>query len=304
MNFLTPQTLDQVFGPYDVLTKGNLDQLATGINEIHKVRKGDITFVDHPKYYDKSLQSPATIIIIDKEVDCPEDKTLVIHPRPFEVYNDIVRRHRPIDYLTDQSGVHNSIDPTAIIEPGAILGNYVTVGAHSYIQSQAVLRDHTLVGNHVNIQSGAILGTDAFYYKKTNLKYTKWRSGGRVIIKDHVEIGAGCTINKGVSGDTIIGEGSKLDCQIHIGHGVVLGKHCLLAAQVGVGGKTVIGDHVTIYGQVGIGQSLTIGDHATILGKSGVTKSLEGHKTYFGYPAAEARDKYKELATLKRLLDQ
>ncbi|HHS96168.1 MAG TPA: UDP-3-O-(3-hydroxymyristoyl)glucosamine N-acyltransferase, partial [Phaeodactylibacter sp.] len=144
-------------------------------------------------------------------------------------------------------------------------------------------------------------GTDAFYFKSNPDGYTKWRSGGRVIIEDRVDIGAGCTINKGVSGDTIIGEGSKLDGQVHIGHGVVVGKNCLFAAQVGIGGKTTIGDGVILYGQVGVIQNIHIGDKAIVLAKAGVSKSLEGGKTYFGAPAEEARKYYRMLAALRML---
>ena len=116
-------------------------------------------------------------------------------------------------------------------------------------------------------------------------------SCGRVIIENNVEIGSGCTIDKGVSGDTIIGEGSKLDNSIHIGHGVVIGKMCLFAAGVMIGGKTIIGNNVTIWGQVGVSKTLYIGDNVTILAQSGVDKDLEGNKTYFGAPVLEARKK-------------
>ena len=124
-----------------------------------------------------------------------------------------------------------------------------------------------------------------------------------MIIENDVEVGACCTINKGVSGDTIIGEGTKMDCQIHIAHGVVVGKRCLFAAQVGIGGKTIIGDEVVLYGQVGIIHNLVIGDNVIVLAGAGVNKNLESGKAYFGSPASEARAKYKELAALKMLPD-
>lgn len=301
MKLSQPTQVSEIAQKYHAKLVGNASLLATGINEIHKVEKGDITFVDHPKYYQKSLQSAASIIIIDQETECPEGKALLIHDNPFEIYDAIIRSERPEIPMTAIVSDSAEIHPTAIIEPGVIIGDHVKIGAHSFIRAQVCIHEHTIIGEHVTIQSGCIIGSDAFYYKKVDGQYNKWRSGGRVMIEDHVEIGAGCTINKGVSGDTIIGEGSKFDCQIHIGHGVVIGKNCLLAAQVGIGGKTTIGDGVTIYGQVGIGQSLTIGDGATLLGKSGITKNIEGGKTYFGYPADEARSKYKELATLRKL---
>ena len=103
-----------------------------------------------------------------------------------------------------------------------------------------MVAEHTIIGDNVTIDCGTVIGTDAFYFQRHTYGYEKWRSGGRVIIEDNVSIGANCTINKGVSGDTVIGAGSKLDCQVHIGHGAVIGKNCLLAGQVGIGGKTII----------------------------------------------------------------
>jgi len=187
------------------------------------------------------------------------------------------------------------------IDYGVTIGHDVVIGDDCYIQSGAFIGDGTKIGDRVNIQAGALLGTDAFYFKKINGAYHKWRSGGRVIVNDDVEIGAGCTINRGVSGETIIGAGTKLDSQVHVGHGVVIGQHCLIAAQTGIGGKTIIGDSCVIYGQVGIAQNLVIGSNSVILAKSGVSKNLRGGETYFGYPADIAREKFKELARLRQI---
>jgi UDP-3-O-[3-hydroxymyristoyl] glucosamine N-acyltransferase len=286
---------------YNLTIVGNKDLMVTGINEIHKVQPGNITFVDVEKYYQKSIQSAASIIIIDKITDFPEGKALLLCPDPFKVYNQIAMDFRPFRPMTEKSLIENIIPESALIEPGVRIGHNVQIGENVYIQAGAYIGNDTIIGDNVCIQAGAIIGTDAFYYKKANNQYTKWHSCGRVILENNVEIGAGCTINKGVSGDTIIGEGSKLDSQIHIAHGVVLGKNCLLAAQVGIAGKTIVGDNVVMYGQVGIAQKLTIGEGAVILAKSGVSKNLEGNKVYFGIPAAEARDKYKELVKLRLL---
>lgn len=126
-------------------------------------------------------------------------------------------------------------------------------------------------------------------------------SCGRVVIKDFVEIGAGCTIDRGVTGDTVIGEGTKIDNQVHIGHDTVVGRNCLFAAQVGIAGAVVIEDEVILWGQVGISKTLTIGKGAVINAQSGVPSSLDGGKIYFGTPALEARTKVKELAWIKRI---
>lgn len=276
---------------------------ATGINEIHKVIKGDITFVDVEKYYAKALQSAASIILIDKEVEAPLGKTLLVCENPFEAYNRIVKKYRPFRPLDNTIHPSAFIHPSAIIEPNVTIGPNVRIGKNSYIQSQVVIREYTKIGNGVIIQSGTVVGSDAFYFQKKEDGFKKWKSGGEVIIEDRVDIGPNCTICKGVSGSTIIGVGTKLDGQVHIGHGVEIGNHCLLAAQVGIGGKTIIGNEVTIYGQVGIAPRLIVEDKVVILAKSGVSKNLKAGTTYFGYPAREVSLQYKALAALRLLPD-
>ena len=151
------------------------------------------------------------------------------------------------------------------------------------------------------IHAGSILGADAFYYKKREDGFDQLLSGGRVVIKDNVGIGALCTIDKGVTGDTTIGEGTKLDNQVHVGHDTVIGKKCLIASQTGIAGCVIIEDEVTIWGQVGTTSGITIGEKAVILGQTGVTKSVEGGKTYFGTPIEESREKLKQLANIKKI---
>lgn len=282
---------------------GNQTFEITGINEIHKVVTGDLTFVDIEKYYQKALTSAASVILINKAVEKPVDKILIIVDEPFEIYNKLVRQYRPFRPLNALISETSLIHPSSVIEPNVVIGNHVKIGKNCYIQSNVTIRDYTIIENNVTIESGSVIGADAFYYKPTEKGYKKWRSVGRTIIQDHVEIGAGCTICKGVSGDTIIGTGTKLDCQVHIGHGVVIGKNGLMAAQVGIGGKTIIGDNVILYGQVGVSAKLTIGDKVTVLAKSGVTKNLKANRSYFGYPAGEVKRMYKELAALRSLPD-
>lgn len=277
---------------------------ATGINEIHKVEPGDIAFSDVKKYFEKTLKSAATVILLNEPAECPPGKIILVVENPFEAYDALVREHRPFEPLTAPVSHRADIHPTAIIEPGVVIAANVRIGAHSYIQANTYIGEYTYIGDHVHIGPNSIIGSDAFYFKKlSDGSYQKWRSGGRVIIEDNVDIGAGCTINKGVSGDTVIGAGSKLDCQIHIGHGAVIGKNCLLAAQVGIGGKTIVEDNVVMYGQAGVAQAIRIGKGAVISAKAGVSKSLEGGKLYFGIPADDAREKYRELAALRQLPD-
>jgi UDP-3-O-[3-hydroxymyristoyl] glucosamine N-acyltransferase len=153
----------------------------------------------------------------------------------------------------------------------------------------------------VIIHAGTILGADAFYYKKRPEGFDQLLSGGRVVVCDNVGIGALCTIDKGVTGDTIIGEGTKIDNQVHVGHDTQIGKHCLIASQTGIAGCVVIEDEVTLWGQVGTTSGIKIGAKAIILGQTGVTKSVEGGKTYFGTPIEESREKLKQLANIKKI---
>ncbi len=301
MKFSHPIAISELAKQYQLNIIGDERLMATGINEIHKVCPGDITFVDAEKYYQKSIQSEASIILINKTELCPEGKALLICDNPFEVYNSIVLQHRPI--LPQVEGVSPTayIHSTATIEQGVFVGHYAVIGPHCHIHANAYIGEYSVLGSEVVIHAAAVIGSDAFYYKKTAKGFIPWRSCGRTIIHDRVTIGAGTTVNKGVSGDTIIHEGTKIDCQVHIGHGVVIGKNCLFAAQVGIGGKTVVGNNVTMYGQVGVAQNLVIADNIVLLAKSGVSKNLTKPQTYYGVPAEEVRSKYKELATLRQL---
>ncbi len=283
---------------------GNASQEATGINEIHKVTTGDISFVDFEKYYDTCLNSAATVIIINKEVACPEGKTLLVTDEPFTAYVNIVKHFRPFVPASGLISDSAVIGEGTIIQPGAFVGNRVIIGNNCLIHPNVTIYDHSVIGDDVIIHAGSVIGADAFYFKRRKnreLQYDKMESCGRVVIHDGVEIGACTTIDKGVSGDTIIGAGTKLDNHIHIGHGAVIGKNCLFAAQVGIGGKAIIEDEVILWGQVGVSKDLTIGKGAILMAQSGVPASLEGGKSYFGSPAGDARPKMRELAWIKRI---
>lgn len=284
-----------------------------GINEIHNVREGDITFSDVKKYFEKALNSEATFIILNERPDTiPDGKVILIHAQPFDAYDSLMRSQRPFNPLSMEISESAAIHPSVIFEPHVVIGNHVRIGAGSYIRANAVIDDFTVIGKNVVIGAGALIGTDAFYFKHNTVTperdddksvkgYRKWRSGGRVVIEDGADIGSGCTVNRGVSSDTVIGAGTKLDCQVHIGHDVKIGKNCLFAAQVGIGGNTTIEDDVILYGQVGVAQNITIGAKAIVLAKSGVSKNIAGDKTYFGYPAQEVKEAFKELAILRQL---
>lgn len=301
MKFEIAQSLKELASLIAAKVVGDESQMVNGINEIHKVENGDITFVDHPKYYDKALQSAATFIIINKNIQPPAGKGLLISDDPFRDYVIIVNHFRPFVACAKPISDTAKIGYGTIVQPGSFIGNHVKIGSNCIIHANVSIYDHTEIGDDVIIHSGSVIGSDAFYFKRRPEGYDKMQSCGRVVIHDKVEIGSCCTIDKGVSGDTIIGKGSKLDSQVHIGHDTVIGANCLFAAQVGVAGVVVIEDNVILWGQVGVQKDLVIGEGAVVLGQSGIGKSLEGNKIYFGSPVRDARDKMKEIALVKQL---
>ena len=304
MQFPSPISIQWIAEFINARLAGNSDGSATGINEIHKVETGDLVFVDHPKYYDKCINSAASFIIINKEYSVPEGKAILIVDQPFEAYCKIVNHFRPFEPSSKMISDSAAIGEGTFIYPGVFVGHHVQIGKKCIIHPNVTVMDHCIIGDNVIIQSGSVIGSNAFYYngkKDRELWYKKMPDCGRVIIEDDVEIGAGCTIDRGVSHDTVIGKGTKMDNMIHIGHDTVTGKNCLIAAQVGIAGVVTLKDGVTLWGQVGVSKTLTIGENAVIYGQSGVGGDLEGNKTYLGSPVQEAKLKSKELVWVKRI---
>ncbi|MGK0308726.1 MAG: UDP-3-O-[3-hydroxymyristoyl] glucosamine N-acyltransferase [Urechidicola sp.] len=302
MKFKKPQTLREIAKLVNVPFIGDENFEILGINEIHVVEKGDIVFVDHPKYYDKALNSAATTILINKQVTCPDGKTLLISEDPFRDFNKITKHFNP--FMTSKKSVSESatIGQGTIIQPNVFIGNNVIIGNNCVIHPNVTIYDNSVIGNNVHIHANTVLGADAFYYKNRPTGFDQLISGGRVVLKDDVDLGASCTIDRGVTGDTIIGAGTKIDNQVHVGHDTIIGEKCLIASQTGIAGCVIIEDEVTIWGQVGTNSGITIGKGAIILGQTGVTKSVAGGKSYFGTPISESRAKLKEMAEIKRFL--
>lgn len=301
MKFTKPQQLQDIARLINAKFVGSPDFEVLGMNEIHVVEPGDIVFVDHPKYYDKALQSAATIILINKDVACPEGKALLISDDPFLDFNKLTSHFKPFQPAHQSIAASAKIGKNTLIQPHVFIGNDVVIGDNCVIHPNVTIYDGCIIGNHVVIHAGTVLGADAFYYKNRPEGFDQLKSCGNVVIEDYVHIGAACTIDRGVTGSTTIKAGSKIDNQVQIAHDTVIGKKCLIASQVGIAGCTIIEDEVTLWGQVGIISGITIGKKAVVLAQSGVSKSLEGGQVYFGYPAGEAREKYKELASIRQI---
>lgn len=305
MKFPASVSVQQIAAIIGATVVGDASAQANGINEIHQVEEGDLVFVDHPKYYDTCLKSKASHIIINtSKVELPAGKTLLVTDQPFEAYLKIVDHFRPFIPATEP--VSNTLvkGENTIIMPNVFIGKDVRIGSNCVIYPNVTIMDYTVIGDNVVIQAGTVIGSDAFYYntkKDREVWYKRMQSCGNVVIEDFVEIGAGCTIDRGVTASTRIGQGTKMDNMVHIGHDTQVGKNCLFAAQVGIAGATVIEDGVVLWGQVGVSKTLTIGKNAVVLAQSGVPSSLEGGKTYFGYPAEDAGLKRRELVWVKRI---
>ena len=305
MRFPSPVSLSWIASLINAEIIGDAAAEVTGINEIHKVESGDLAFVDHPKYYDKCLHSAATFIIINnKDVEVPTGKSLLVVDAPFEAYQTITNHFRPFNPSNKSISDSAIIGEGTVVMPNVFIGNHVQIGKNTVIFPNVTIMDYSIIGDNVVIQAGTVIGGDAFYYntkKNREVWFKKMNSCGNVVIEDNVEIGSNCTIDRGVSASTIIGKGSILDNLIQVGHDVVIGKNCIIAAQVGIAGATTLEDGVTLWGQVGVNKTITIESGAVVMGQAGVTRSIEGNKTYWGTPAIDAREKYKEGVWMKRL---
>lgn len=301
MRFPITYTLKQIAEIIDSKYVGANDFSVFGMNEIHVVQEGEIVFVDHPKYYDKALNCKASVVLINKEVDCPEGKALLISNDPFRDFNILTNFFKPFEKANNAIAVSAKIGKNTIIQPNVFIGNNVVIGDNCLIHANVSIYDNCILGDNVILHAGCVLGSDAFYYKNRPKGLDKLISGGRVLLEDNVELGALCTIDKGVTGDTTIKKGTKLDNQVHVGHDTVIGEKCLIASQTGIAGCVIIEDEVTLWGQVGTNSGITIGKGAVIMGQTGVTKSVPGGKSYFGTPIEESREKLKQLAHVKKI---
>lgn len=209
-----------------------------------------------------------------------------------------------------ESGV--TVDPGVVIGPGAEIGRGTIIAAQAVIGpgvcigrdcaiGSGVTITHSLIGNRVIIHSGARLGQDGFGFAMGPAGHLKVPQVGRVIVQDDVEIGANTTIDRGANRDTLIGEGTKIDNLVQIGHNVTIGRHCVIVAQAGISGSSVLEDYVVLGGQVGIAGHLRIGMAAQVGAQSGVMNDLPGGARYLGAPAKPARQTFREVAALTKL---
>lgn len=304
MKFDRVYTLREIADMIGAEFAGDENHPVRGINEIHMVEPGDLTFVDHPKYYDKAINSDATTILINKRVDCPEGKGLLISDDPFAGYVSLAKKFRGFEPAAERISPSAEIGEGTVIQPTAFIGNHVKIGKNCVIHANVSIYDHVKIGDDVIIHSNSVLGADAYYFQRKPAGYRKLESCGNVVIGDRVEIGALCSIDRGVSGDTIIDDGTKMDNHCQVGHDTYIGKNCLIGAHAAIAGVTRIEDDVILWGRVSINKDLVVKKGAVVLATSAVDKTIEGDgRVYFGAPVDDARKKWREMAAIRQLPD-
>ncbi len=310
------------------IVRGGLDLSLTGMAALDAAAPGEVSFLGNEKYYSQFLATQAAAVIVPRGVTTgPQGTALIAVDNPSLAFA-IVVRHFAAATRKFQPGVHPSafVDPSAVLDPGkvrvqagavvlagahigdgsdigpnAVICDDVSIGKECRIMANASVRERCVLGDRVILQPGAVIGSDGYGYEYSGGRHIKLDQVGIVEIHDDVEIGANSTIDRARFGKTIIGEGTKIDNLVQIGHNVVMGKHCLIIAQVGLAGSSHYGDNVTIGGQAGVGGHVKIGSGASFAARSGVSMSLPGNQEYGGKPAQPLRDEMKLQAQVRRL---
>ncbi|MCA1962655.1 MAG: UDP-3-O-(3-hydroxymyristoyl)glucosamine N-acyltransferase [Prosthecobacter sp.] len=316
------------------LIQGDPDGIVTGLNSVAEAEPGDVTFLGNARYLTALKTSRASAVLVGPDFAEPlEGKALVRVANPTFAFSSVIRHFGPParDFTP---GVHPSavVSPKAVFDPlkvsigpGVVIGDDVSIGAGTAIHAgvcigqgvrigedcllhaNCTIADRCVLGCRVTIHSGSVIGSDGFGYEFVKGRHAKVDQVGIVQLDDDVEVGACTSIDRARFGRTWIGEGTKIDNQVQIGHNVVIGKHCIVVAHVGIAGSVRIGNYVTIAGQTGIAGHLEIANQVTLLARSGVTKSITQPGAYTGYPARpliEGRKAMVAQARLPELMDR
>ena len=311
-----------------------LDRRINGIAPLDRAGPQDLVFCDKPKFAAAltSSQAGACLTMGTMADRVPAHVAVLCTRRPYRAFVLAAQALFPQalrpSSLMESAGiaagafVHPSarlepgviVDPTAVVgpraeigartvlAPGAIVGPDVRIGRDCSVGGHASIT-HALIGDRVIIHSGCRIGTDGYGFVHGPEGPQKIPQIGRVIIQDDVEIGANSCIDRGTMNDTMVGEGTKIDNLVQIGHNALVGRHCVVVAQVGISGSVVIGDHAMLGGQVGIADHVTIGERAIIAGGSKVIGHVPAGATWGGYPARPWRNWLRSMAQLQRSAD-
>jgi UDP-3-O-[3-hydroxymyristoyl] glucosamine N-acyltransferase len=304
---------------------GAPDQVIHGVSDIKNGAPDTITFLFNSKHQELITQTTASAIIVSDSAILHDKSGIVVdNPRLamtkvlkiFEPPNDIGTGIHPttVIHKSAKTGKNVSIGAFTVIgqnveiadgttiHNNVSIGDNVIIGTNVVIFPQVSIHSRTNIGNNVIIDMGTVIGSSGYGYETENDVHHKIPQIGSVIIENDVDIGANCTIDRGTIGNTVIGEGTKLDNLVQIAHNVKIGKGCLMVGQVGIAGSSTIGNYCIFGGQVGVREGIIIGDRAIFVAKSGATKSLPGNKIYAGMPAREVREKNKRDAIYSQVI--
>ena len=299
---LSIDELIQLIG-HPVTVKGDASVRVTGVNELHSVRKGDLSFVDSERYYVRMLASEASVILINSaETECPDGKTLLVTDDPLRDYLAVVNHF--VHFTPQESSIHPSavIGEGTVIQPLVFIGENVRIGKNCVIHSNVSIYADTVIGDNVTIHSNSTIGADACYYQKRPDGWLKLTSCGNTYIGNDVEIGCNCCIDRGVSGTTYIGDGTIFDNLVQVGHDTHIGKRVLLGAQCGIAGCTYIDDDCKIWAKAAVNKDLYVAKGTVLLALSAIDKDVkEEGRTLFGMPATDANAKWREMVMLRKL---
>jgi len=310
------------------IVRGEFDLSLTGMAALDAAGPHDVSFLGNEKYHGQFLQTSAAAVIVPRGVSHGPANTALIAVENPSLAFAVVVRHFAAATRQFTPGIHPSavVDPAARLDPaktrvqagavimaGAQVGDGsdlgpncvicedATLGPDCLIMANASVRERCILGARVILQPGAVIGSDGYGYEFSEGRHVKIDQVGIVEIGDDVEIGANTTIDRARFGKTIIGEGTKIDNLVQIGHNVVIGNHCLIVSQTGISGSSRLGDYVTVAGQAGVAGHVTIGSKAVLSGRAGVTTDLPGGQVYAGKPAVPIREDMKLQAHVRRL---
>ena len=300
----------------------------TGFASLKEAIAGDLSFFHDPRYNDRLIKTKASAVLVPLGwTEFPPHASCIAVVDPSRSFEQIVETYgfqpAPFTAGIHASAVvassakfdpaHVSIGPNAVVEdgvelgedveigPGCFVGRNAMIGKGSRLHANSTVHAECILGEGVFLHSGVVIGADGFGYEFGQGRHRKVRQAGIVQIDNDVEIGAGSTLDRARFGRTWIGEGTKIDNLVQIGHNVVIGKHCIIVACTAIAGSAIVGDYVVIAAQVGIAGHVHVGSQSTLAARCGVTRDLPAGKSYLGFPAIPAGEEKRRLASINRL---
>ena len=311
------------------LLRGDPSAVLTSFASLDQADESCVSFFGNTKYLDKLQETRAGLVLVPvEETPAPDSTAVVLVDNPVVAFDAIVREYgvKPPEFT---SGIHESasvasdatvnesevsILANATVSAGAAIGKGTrigsgavicegaTVGEDCEIGPNVTIREECIIGDRVILHPGVVIGADGFGFEFIEGRHRKIEQLGIVRVENDVEVGASTTVDRARFGETIIGEGTKIDNQVQIGHNVIIGKHCIIVAQTGISGSSRIGNYVTLAAQCGVAGHLNIADQVTLGGRSGVIQSIvEPGGTYFGYPARPLKEDRRESMRIQQL---